>query len=157
MIVAGSFIFIFEDSSETNADKQLNPPRQHNIVYFSGDITAEPGFNITGNIQLSGLHQQQTRFDNFSIRLYREDGSLIKSHCMGTLTDNRNLNVSLTSNELPTYVVFASPEFWTKSTVDDFQVAYYYFGNGDYLHIRWTEPSDVSIDIKRHRPCQNAN
>ncbi|ACV12809.1 hypothetical protein Huta_2648 [Halorhabdus utahensis DSM 12940] len=158
LVVAGGSIFVFTGGIGHEEKQAPNPPpQQHTDIDFDGDISTDPRFNLTGTIEIRGIINGYPSFTNVSIRLYRDNGSIIDSRCLGTISEEQALNVSLTANELPKYVIFASPEFWTKSTVDDFQVDYFYYGNGNYLPITWTEPSDVSIDLKRHRPCQNTD
>ncbi|WP_275882639.1 hypothetical protein [Halorhabdus sp. BNX81] len=159
LVVAGGSIFVFTGGLGHEEKQTPNPPRQHTDVEFDGDISTAPRFNLTGTIEIGGILNEYPSFTNVSIRLYRDNGSIIDSRCLGTISEEQALNVSLTAKEVPKYVIFASPEFWTKSTVDDFQVYYYYLDDTrpTYWAGTWGSTTELpsEINVTRHHPCQN--
>ena len=90
-------------------------------VGFSGKFAiTEAGFEMEGKIAetpgTAGFHE----FRNVSVQLYTKNGTLIRSFQIGTL--NWSTNVSITSKQVPYYVIITSPEFWE---VDNIGVDYY--------------------------------
>lgn len=73
-----------------------------------GPIVEEPG--------TAGFHS----FDDVGVYLYTENRDLIDSQAIGTL--NESVSVSISSQEIPHYVIIDSPDFWRVRGV---QVTYY--------------------------------
>lgn len=91
-------------------------------VGFYGEMNvSDSQYVMDGQITLGGGTTSQDAFDNVTIYLFTENGTLIETHRAGTLTGL--LNVSIVSNRIPYYVIIDSPEFWEESQIT---VRYYY-------------------------------
>lgn len=142
-------------------DQSLRPSDDHHVdsppssdVNFIGNVNGDNSLTVNGTLHLSTNAANHTRYENVSIRLYDENGSLLRSECLGELTVLEPIDVSLQYSGVPEYVVVASPGFWQKNTVGSFQVDYYYRRGSRYQAWWWASPGDVDVDITRHRPCQ---
>jgi len=102
-------IFTFEISSSSGTD-----------IEFDGRLTmADNQFQVDGTIRNSP--KSETEIGNISVYVYSDEGTLIKQHPIGAL--NSKVNVSITVSSPPKYVIFDSPDFWSRSGVE---VLYYY-------------------------------
>lgn len=131
--------------------------RRHTYIDFVGDISSGPSFELNGTLRMDTFGPRQSSFENVSVQLYRNDGSLITSDCLGTLSKSHSLNVSLAADEHPEYVIFASHDFWTEETVDDFQVQYYVRDEGEYRSLNLASPSSLQVDIRGTEPCDGTD
>lgn len=61
-------------------------------------------------------------YRDVSVNLYSKNGTKILSKRIGDLNESGGgLNVSISTNKIPYYITFESPDFW----VDNLQVNYY--------------------------------
>lgn len=107
-------------------------PGPGSSVTFSGEFNvSDEGFVMDGQIVeepgAAGLHE----FHDVAVYLYTEDGTLIANEPVGTL--DVRANVSITSEQVPQYVVLDSPEFWETETLD---VSYYERTRNDLYAVR---------------------
>jgi len=99
----------------------INPPDNIN---FTGDIhTSDGEFRMNGTI-VNSSPDDPSKFRNTTIHLYHVNGTLIRSHRVGTL--ERSAKISITSEQVPEYVVINSPDFWQRSILDP-GVSIFYF------------------------------
>lgn len=94
-----------------------NPPDVQ--ILLDGDISVTSGqFSYQGNV-VAEAHRtnEEFTFNNVSIVLYNSDKQPISRRNLGTLTTKPDgtINASIKSDELPSYVVIESPEFWDQS------------------------------------------
>jgi len=84
-------------------------------IYYDGDIKVENStFEMQGNIyELSSVDK---RYNDFAVYLYTTNGTVINSTAVKQFSGE--MEVSISSNKTPEYVVFYSPEFWTKGNMD---------------------------------------
>lgn len=75
---------------------------------------------MDGQVIMGGALPDQDVFRDVTIYLFSENGTLIRSHVAGDL--RRPLNVTLTTDQIPHYVIIDSSDFWTE---DDINVRYY--------------------------------
>lgn len=107
-------------------------------VTFDGQVNASNGdFTMDGQIVenpgTGGFHEYQ----DVAVVLYAEDGELITSKQVGTL--DVRANVTLTTDQVPHYIIIDSPTFWETRSI---QVDYYERGADD----RYTVYSATSRD-----------
>jgi len=90
-----------------------------------GEVSVSPGikvqeseeFHYSGHILLSRQGVTQSCISNISVRLYDANQNLIKTKSVGSLCpdDPRNrMSLSINASQQPTYIVIASPDFWTE-------------------------------------------
>lgn len=99
---------------------RTEPGRGGEVGFYGTMNATESGFVMDGQTTLGGGIPKQDEFENVTVYLFTENGTLIRSHRAGTLTGL--LNVSLTTSRTPHYVVIDSPDFWTEPR---FTVEYY--------------------------------
>lgn len=100
--------------------------RVHNHIEFHGEITSDHSFTMTGPLLMRAIGEQNSEFDDVSLRLYDENGDLLEYECLGRISVENTINISFTHPNLPEYVIIISPDFWDSTTVSDFQVDYFY-------------------------------
>ena len=89
------------------------------IIRYDGDIQISEGrFFLNGEIQDQSF--QSNTYKKVTVYLYA-NSTLLKKNEVGEL--NRSVNVSMTSETVPRYIVISSPDFWGPLTNVD--VAYY--------------------------------
>lgn len=88
-------------------------PGSTESVYFSGTINAsESGFHMNGTVKIGGGLNERDYFRDVSVTLYLENGTKIRSKRIGNLNESRGgLNVTLSTNRIPYYITFESPDF----------------------------------------------
>lgn len=150
-------------TTETPSDSNKRHAQIYTNIGFSGEIHSEPNFNMSGRIYMSASGEKNSHFDNVSVRLYTESGDLITYECLGRLELTDDIEISLVVDGDPDYVIITSPDFWTKETVSDFEVDYFY--RIDYNERTQYDPylgydpgraftrSDYPVDVTQHSPC----
>jgi hypothetical protein len=83
------------------------PSIQSNTFHFKGTLSAE-------------AHRTDSsyKFNNISIILYNQDKQIIDRISIGSLTSEpgeNTINITITSDSIPAYVVVESKDFWNKS------------------------------------------
>ena len=98
------------------------------LLAVSGCTTPGPGTAITysGDLQTVGDRLQMNGtihdttgsgpFENVTVYFYTEEGRLVTSTAVGTLTGQRD--VSVTVSPPPAYVVIDSPGFWERAEIE---------------------------------------
>lgn len=104
----------------------INPPTGGSL-FFDGNMTTSNGeFNMNGELFYTGGLPTQDTYDNLSLELYTEDGTLIRKEPLGSLdAKNGTINISVSSSNIPEYVIFDSPDIWDGRT----SVRYYVRSN----------------------------
>lgn len=125
---------------------RTEPGRGGEVGFYGTMNATESGFVMDGQITLGGGIPKQDEFENVTVYLFTENGTLIRSHRAGTLTGL--LNVSLTTSRTPHYVVINSPDFWEEPR---FSVRYYQFmeekGPREYgIHYAYSR-QDLPVEI----------
>ena len=111
-------------------------------VNYYGTIEESSEFRMDGYLASEGGSPERDAFSNITIRLYTAEGSLISSHDLGELSaDHGRLNVSVTEDTVPTYVVFTSPDFWT----EPMSVPYYIKEDGEYVLHEATSRDEMPV------------
>ena len=89
-------------------------------IEFDGRLTmADNQFQVDGTIRNSP--KSETEIGTSSVYMYSDEGTLIKQHPIGAL--NSKVDIAITVSAPPKYVIFDSPDFWSRSGVE---VLYYY-------------------------------
>jgi len=98
------------------------------MISIDGEINATAdGFHLNGDI-INGGEGEAPEYQNVTVSLYTEDGTLIDSTTVGSVV--RRTNVSMRTETIPQYVIIHSPEFWDARNIE---VDYYELGaNGRY-------------------------
>lgn len=117
------------------------------VNFVSDKITVENGsFVMSGNVSLTGREPEVT-YTSVEIVLYDRQKNVIKRVPVGTLSlsnerEESTEPVQFTSDEIPEYVVIASPDFW--STDVRLEVVSYEYSNqtGEYQVYHQTNPND---------------
>lgn len=96
-------------------------PNAPTIINFYGEMNAtDSGFTMDGQILMGGALPDQEVFEDVTVYLFTENGTLIKSHVAGDLS--KPVNVTITAEKTPYYVIVDSPDFWSESHI---KVEYY--------------------------------
>lgn len=91
-------------------------------VGFRGTMNAtDSQFIMDGRVTLGGGIPKQDVFQDVTIFFFAENGSFIDSRPVGNLSGF--VNVSVTIDRVPYYVVINSPDFWEEPRI---VVSYYY-------------------------------
>lgn len=93
------------------------------ITYF-GEINASNStFYMEGRLSSGGGIPEQTTYSEVRVLLYAENGSVLFSKPLGDLNaSSGELNVSLSAEKKPYYVVFDSNDFWSETVEVDYFV-----------------------------------
>lgn len=164
LAIAGSLLIIaavwaawhFEPPTVEARDGSLHS-RAHTTIAFEGNFSANGGVSMDGSLHLDTYGSLQSSFDDISLQFFRNDGSVIFGRCFGDLNDSRNLEVDVSTDEQPTYIVFSSPDMWTKTTINDFHVVYYYYDHIRYAVGWWSEPSELRLTSVADHRVKNEN
>lgn len=82
-------------------------------VNYYGSINSSSEFHMEGHLASEGGSPEQDVFKDVTLQLYSAEGDLVASDQLGDLqADHGRLNVSITEETIPKYVVFVSPDFW---------------------------------------------
>lgn len=96
-------------------------PDAPTIINFYGDMNAtDSGFTMDGQILVGGALPDQEVFEDVTVYLFTENGTLIESHDAGDLS--KPVNVTITAERTPYYVIVDSPDFWLENHI---KVEYY--------------------------------
>lgn len=107
-----------------------NDPDDPVSVEFHGNFdVSESGFHMDGYVYTIGLKPDKPVVEDVYICLYDDNQSLIEAHRVGDINANSgNVTVTVTSEEIPAYVVPESPDFWS----DSFRTRAYRLEDGEY-------------------------
>lgn len=98
-------------------------------VTYAGSMNASNStFEIDGYLSVGGGIAERDVYHNVTVSLYKEDGTEISTTELGDLFVDSELEVSITSDEVPYYIVFKSPDFWGEDT----SFPYYVFDEDDH-------------------------
>lgn len=99
-------------------------PAQGADVEFYGNITAtDDGFRMNGDLELGGGNPQLDEYREIEVVLYANDGEVLYREELGTLHNKSSrLNVSISSDHMPEYVIFDSPNIWDATGEIDYFV-----------------------------------
>lgn len=95
------------ETGPSNVEVALNgqPEAKSTEFTFDGTLGAE-----------SHATNEEFTFRNVSIVLYDEEGRVISSKVVGALSTNSSTQtVTITSGQVPAYVIVESPDFWNHS------------------------------------------
>ncbi|WP_436932371.1 hypothetical protein [Halosimplex halobium] len=95
------------------------------IVFVGESNSTESGFELTGAVTNSEVAEPTHR--NVTLYLLTANGSTIASEHLRTLREDTRLNVTIRTDEVPTYVIINSPNFWTHERIS---VSYYEVEDG---------------------------
>ena len=108
----------------------------YNEVYYNGNLGVDNDtFRMDGVIQLGLGAQPSVNYTNVSIVLYDGNKERTRRVPIGYLSsepgdNNLSLNVSITSQKIPKYVVIESPDFWTYN--ENLQIESFRYANVSY-------------------------
>ncbi|WP_436932713.1 hypothetical protein [Halosimplex halobium] len=108
------------------------PSNNGGQIGFIGSVnTTDSGFTITGKVSNTGY--TDARHSDVSIYLMSSNGTVLISKELGTLSERSSLNVSVSTKEIPEYIIINSPSFWT---YDQISVSYYEIENGGSTYVQ---------------------
>ena len=123
-------------------------------VGYVGPINSSGGqFQMDGHLSSGGGSSDKEQFRHVTVQLYAADGTLLCEREVGSLdADSGHLNVSVTADVVPQYVVFTSPDFWSEQThVSHFEQSSGGEYNREYVSAKSELP--VSIVDSSQAPC----
>lgn len=99
-------------------------------IGFTGSLdTSSSSFSMEGNITVGGGIPDRQTYRDVTVNLYSKDGKLLLSKKLGNLqVDVGRLDVSITIQSVPRYVIIESPDFWQEAM----QVEYYVRMDSNY-------------------------
>lgn len=96
----------------------VDGPVSHPIISYEGDFdTTSQEFVLDGRVVNEGDAPESGPFDSVGVYLYDGEKRLLDSQSVGRLEGSAS--VSLSSSELPKYVVIYSPGFWDSDSLLD--------------------------------------
>lgn len=115
------------------------PGSEAPTITYNGNMSiSSDGFVLERQVENQEPDADPTRFENVTLYLYSSYESLIRSVQVGTLEHRRN--VSVTTEQIPDYVIIWSPEFWEKGNM-----AVDYYTRTD------AGPADYTVDTATSR------
>lgn len=89
----------------------LFPESGSPMVQFEGNFNSSgSNFGMEGTVRDTSITSDPPTYRNVTIYLYAEDGTLIQRVPVGTLDEGAE--VSISSDEVPEYVILDSPDFY---------------------------------------------
>lgn len=83
------------------------------INYYGSINSSDDGFRMDGELLSEGGIPDQSTFKNVTVTLYSQNGEQLYSEDLGSLGANHgNISISITTSEIPHYVIFESDDFW---------------------------------------------
>lgn len=112
-------------------------------IDFDGRIEiVDSSFEMHGKLEISGGPPENDSYRDVHVNLYAEDTARIDRHSLGELRYGERLDVDISSDDIPQYVTFESPDFWGSET----EVHYYEQGDDPEYSIRViTEKEELPV------------
>lgn len=122
-------------------------------LYFTGDINQpnENKLRLYGNIG-QRVSEKDIRIDNFSVNLYTQDGELLFRKNFGSYHTGGYLEMNISHQRRPKYIVFASPDIWRRN---DISIQYLVKNSDGYYDRNWTNTGETLPDIVREDLLNN--
>lgn len=91
---------------------------------YDGTLEVSDGeFTMQGDLEFEGGRMPQDEYENITLELYAENGTLLYKEHLGTIHDKSDkLDVSVSLSTVPHYVIFDSPDIWDGQTGVDYYV-----------------------------------
>ena len=128
-------------------------PPAGGIVGFHGELTVSDGeFHMEGEVMNTGQVSPPPEFNNVTVYLYAEDGTLIKSESIDSF--EASTTITMHSQQVPKYVIIDSPDFWQY----DIQVDYWKLvteSNGTYRQEVVTERNEFPVELSEQEAEQS--
>jgi hypothetical protein len=97
--------------------EQYPPQGAESNIYYDGSINAESdGLRMSGRFYVDSPSQPPiTKFDNTVLYFFSESGEQLSAEPLGTF--NSSIEIEISINSTPEYVILNSPDFWGNETV----------------------------------------
>jgi hypothetical protein len=116
------------------------------VNYYGNIESTDNGFQMNGYLKAEGGAPEQPVYTDVKVYLYAKNGSRLYSEDLGDLnTSHIRLNVTVTTDQTPYYVVFYSEDFWQ----EEVQVNYFVLkSGGTFERNDATSRSELPVDPK---------
>lgn len=118
-------------------------PGEYSAIDYDCEIEViKTEFRMDGQLEEGGGAPAMEKFEDVKILLFSKSEESFLSKPLGDLSAGETLPVSVTSDRIPHYVVFDSPDFWGPNT----EVTYFQrLGEQTFSTKVAAEKSDISV------------